>query len=106
MVTLYDEFMVLPARTTDTTDAVEFLTDRMQAARDEAADAEYERRCAAEDAVTFDDLLEEMVSLHDATKAELMLAVASGDSASCAFVWLELSRAMDRVVARLLSEGN
>jgi hypothetical protein len=86
--------------------AVEHYTALAKQAADEASDREYERRCAAEDAVTLDEVLEELVGLHDAAKAELMLGIASGDSASCAFIYLELFRARERVVARMLCKGN
>lgn len=93
---------MIPSRTDD---AASFIADRALSKLDEADDAAAERREAAAARVTFDDVLEELVYLHDAAKAELMLAVESGDSASCAFVCVELNRAKDRIVSRLLSEG-
>jgi hypothetical protein len=104
MATLVTKWLVmtLPA----TMDAVEHYTALAQQAADQAADRAYERRCNAEDAVTFDELLEELTTLSDDAKAEFMRCVASGDHASCSCLFVELSRAKDRVVNRLLAEGN
>lgn len=85
---------------------VEYFAERAQAMADARADAEYERRCNAEQDVTFDELMEEAVSaISDDDKAEFMRCVASGDRASCSLIYLELWHARERVVNRLMVKG-
>lgn len=64
--------------------AVDVRDEREQALRDVRADAVEERRERAAHRVTFDDVLEKLVGLPDAKKAELMDAYGRDEH----FVWL------------------
>lgn len=66
---------------------VEYFADRDQAARDEAADAAYERRERAADQVTFDDVLEQIATMDDWKKLELMSLFFGGSVDRRHFEW-------------------
>jgi hypothetical protein len=57
---------------TATMTAVEHYTALAQQAADQAADRAYERRERAAARVTFDDVLEQLAALPEATKARMM----------------------------------
>lgn len=84
---------------------VDQFTDRQQQRIDEAALRAYERRVKVEDAVTFDELLEELASIDDDTKFEFMTDLANGDKAACNALFVELTWAKDRIVDRALKQG-
>lgn len=97
---------LIPSRTDD---AIAFLSERAQAAVDEAADAEYERRERAFACVTFDDVLEQIAMLPAAKKAELMTLWDGGARDRRHFEWKfcsTFSDAVDAAAAVYLSEVN
>jgi hypothetical protein len=97
--------LTLSFRPAETDDAVAFVNERAQAMADEAAEAEYERRERIERFVTFDDLLEELVSTEAGKQRDFMIALASGDRASCTHIYLELHAAKERIIERRLAQG-
>lgn len=75
---------LIPSRTDD---AVAFLTERAQAEADRRADAAYERRERAADQVTFDDVLEQIETMDDWKKLELMSLFFGGSVDRRHFEW-------------------
>lgn len=57
---------------------VDYFVDLTQQARDEAADRAAERRERAAARVTFDDVLEQLAALPEATKARMMVLYDGG----------------------------
>lgn len=92
-----------------TDDAIAFLDDMALSIADRKADAEYNRRERAEAAMLsaegFDDLLEELTATNGDIKRDFMVWLASGDRTSCSCLFVELSRAVDRIVTRRLAQG-
>lgn len=88
---------------------VEYFAEREQAARDEAADAEYERRERAFACVTFDDVLEQIAMLPAAKKNELMALWDGGARDRRHFEWKfcsTFSDAVESAASVYLAQGN
>jgi len=81
--------------------AVDWMADASLQALDEAAEAAYAAREAAENKVTFSDVLEEVADFSGARQQVFMEALVSGDSYT---VWLLCDQARDRLVERNLKE--
>lgn len=83
-------------------DSVAFLTEREQATRDEAADAQWEREQRASRATGTDDFFEELT---DAEKEKLNLYVDMATHEAADAALMLLGRAKQRVIARRVAEG-
>lgn len=80
---------------------VEYFADRAQAAADNAADREYERRERVERTVTFDDLAEECVTgLTSGEKQRFMKALAGATHDDLVVMFLIAHGAKERIIAR------
>ena len=83
---------------------VEFFTEREQAARDAAADAEYEREQAIERAVTFDDLLEELQDSAVWIGAAFMIQLVRGNPNDRHSIYCMLTEAKQRIIKRRMAQ--
>lgn len=66
---------------------------------DAAVLAKYERRVAAEESVTFEDVIEDVAAFNPARKQVFMEALESGDHYT---VWLLCDQARDRLIEKKL----
>lgn len=89
---------------TATMTAIEHHTSLAQQAADQAADREYERRERIEREVTFSDLLEEMAESFDLSRRRAFMDSLAKDESEVVIAMVQ--NAKERVVTRMLTEGN
>lgn len=81
-----------------------WLFDREQEAQDNAACAEYDRREAIANAVTFSDVIEEMASFSDARADEFMNALRRGMQPGKNTVFVLIDQAYERVIDQKIAD--
>lgn len=84
----------------------DWLWDREQEAQDNAACAEYDRREAIANAVTFADVIEEMASFSDARAEEFMSALRRGMRPGKNTVFVLIDQAYERVIDERMKEAS
>lgn len=82
-----------------------WLFDREQEAQDNAACAQYDRREAIANAVTFSDVIEEMASFSDARAEEFMSALRRGMQPGKNTVFVLVDQAYERVIDERMKEA-
>lgn len=82
----------------------DWLWDRELEQRDNAACAEYDRREAIANAVTFSDVIEEMASFSDARAEEFMSALRRGMQPGKNTVFVLIDQAYERVIDQKIAD--
>lgn len=82
-----------------------WLFDRDLEARDNAAEATYERRERIEQGVNFGDLLEECCEFSPVQRQEFMKALARGNAQDLHLIHCLLDQAKEQIVKRRLAGG-
>jgi hypothetical protein len=83
----------------------EWIFDRDQEAADDAAAAAWDRRRSIERAVSFADVLEQMVDFSDVQQAEFMKALERGNSQDLHLIHCLIDQSREAIVKRRLAGG-